>query len=120
MRQLFSVFIALLALLIPGFAIFGLIENAATLPLWQWLMISAIGTSLSGALYKPRCWRKSALTWGLMGTGGLAGLVGYLYARTMLFPTGFLFRMELAISFLGGAFPGLLLHKYWFKSVLSR
>ena len=113
-RGLLAVCIWFFAILIPGLTIFKIIPSLMPWLTWQWLLVSAVGCALAGMLYSPRdCW-KSAILWSSIGSGGLMGQVLYLYVRTVMLPTGFLLKIELALGFLIGIVPGILLYRYWF------
>ncbi|MBE9032547.1 hypothetical protein IQ266_22670 [filamentous cyanobacterium LEGE 11480] len=73
-RKIFALLLGVLALLIPSLLLFDVIRTETLVPIPHLLLMSTIGLAIGGAIYTPRKWWQSAITWAFFGTSSLIGL----------------------------------------------
>ena len=98
----------------------GFMPEWDVLPATSWLAIAAIGSAVAGVIGFPRQWLRASISGAIAGSGGLIGLLLYIFLRYQLFDSDTFFRLEFAIGMILGALPGLLLFKSWVKPSLSK
>lgn len=112
-RKLCALLIGFLAALITTGAVFSLSMSAEYDAVIRWIVISAASGAIAGVLYQPKRFVRNLILWPAVVAGGPLGLGLYLYGRSQFFPLSVIFHLEIAVGFLAGIFPGLLLAKYW-------